>query len=164
MEPITMMVIVLVAAAVAVAAWPWLCDYFQCQLIPYLRDRFSADLANSVADLIVFLDGKATPTRALFAKGWRALTRSVLGLKTTYKKTSAAEAVATTEQYLHNDGRVVRVVHEEQLSWADIPSEIRSQMIKQQADAGTLDQLQVVEEQARKVAEEHAMLDLVAIG
>jgi hypothetical protein len=164
MDPFTLtgILVLAVSGVLVVAAWPWLCHFCQTTLIPLVRDRVGAGAAKLLTDLVVFLDQRATPTRATLQRAWKAFQKHVLGVKTTYAKTGPSTATAKTEMFVRaEESKVYRLVEEQELGWDDIPDEIRRAMIQKNKQAGVVDQKKVFEQRLSQRAEEEQMLDLI---
>jgi hypothetical protein len=118
-----------------------------------------------MAYLVCWLDKQITPAAAMLRKGFALFQERILRMKRTYTKTSATTARSSTETiYKTDDGRFIRRTEEEEVAYEDLPAEIRGEMVRQNASAGTLDVRAAVIEKAEERARQDGIVLETAVG
>jgi hypothetical protein len=160
MEPVTIFWI-LVTVGALIAFWPHIVDWLSNIFIPFLRKVLGNRVADRVADLVVFLDKGICSTRELLKAGWKSFKQNVLGMRSTYEKIDAQTAKATHETYVRTeDNRIMKSTTVEDVPWAEIPPDIRQQMVAKRKKSGVVDTGKVVEEKMVEQCEAAGILDL----
>jgi hypothetical protein len=157
MEPITL-TIWLVTAALAVAFWPWIVDFFSTKLIPWVRNRISTTLADGIATFIDFADGKIVPVRRAVKQMWLAFRQHVLGSKMEVRKIDATTVAGKTTTVIKDEnGKFMQSTTEEVLDWDELPEAIRSEMNRQGKTEAVMDLKKTAEEKFRQSAQQAGM-------
>jgi hypothetical protein len=157
MEPITI-TIWLVTAALAVAFWPWIVNFFSTKLIPWVRNRISITLADGIATFINFADGKIVPVRRGVKQLWQAFRQHVLGSKMEVRKIDAMTVTAKTTTIIKDEnGKYLQAATEEVLAWDELPEGIRREMNRQGKTEAAMDLKEATEKQFREVAQKNGM-------
>jgi len=161
MDPITIAIIILTTAAV-IACWPYIVNLFSQTIIPFVRERISPTVADYIADIISFADGKLVPIRQQLKKAWRVFNETLLGCKTIYEKQGPNKLKAVTKFVTRNDnGKIEMSQFEEIVEWDDLPESIRSEITKQNKDGGELDVRKAVQTKVREIAETNKLLEVL---
>ena len=161
MDPITILIISL-ALGTIIAFWAEIVDLFSQKIIPWVREHISPGVAEAIADIITFADGKIVPTRKMLKASWKKFKETVLGTQTTYTRIGPDEIKAHTTMATRNlDGKFVISEMEEIVDWSSLPESIRSEMIQQNKNAARFDVHKAVCEKAKSVAKEHELLDVL---
>ena len=161
MDPLTIALMIALSSMAIVVMWPHILHYLTTVFLPFVKANFSDATFRHLTELFVFLDGKFCPARELLLRGWKLFNYHVLGIKTTYEKTGASTARATTETLVRTeDSRVVKQTSVEEVAWNDIPADIRAQMIKEQRTNGVVDTKAAVHHQMHERCAEAGILTL----
>jgi len=159
MVPVTLILVGGLLAAATVALWPWIVSFFAATVIPSLRNKASARVADSVAELITWLDTGASPVRSTVRQCIRAFQETVLGIKTEYTKTSAETATRKTETLIRmEDGKIAKTTVTDEVSYADLPEEIRLEMMRQNKAKAEMDVKAAVLQKAAETGAQQGMV------
>ena len=161
MDPITILVIV-TAMATVIAFWAEIVDLFSQKIIPWVRNNISPEIADAVADIISFADGKVVSLRATLKNSWKRFRETVLGTQTTYTRLGADRIQAHTTIATRNvEGKYAISEMEEIVDWSSLPESVRSEMIRQNKNSARFDVHKAVCEKVGKVAEEQNLLEVL---
>lgn len=144
--------------------WPYIRNYIAERLIPWVRGKFNDEIANNIAVLIDFIDKIVTVARRNLKAGFEFFKTRILRMQSKYTKTSPTTAIKETETYLHtSDGKILKRTETEEVAWEDLPSEIRSEMIRMAAKEGTIDEKAAILTKAKeRAAEEGIELEMAS--
>jgi hypothetical protein len=154
-------VIILIPLLFMIVIWPYIADLFARVVIPFIRKTLGNTIAEPVATLLTWVDRPASVARAKVMSGWRFFRANVLGIKTTYRKTSATTALEKTETWLLHPSKPGLVNHqaeEREIAYEDLPQEIRNQMNRQNITSGVLDIKAVFEKQVQEQAQKEDLV------
>ncbi|HUD46589.1 MAG TPA: hypothetical protein VMR33_07150 [Candidatus Baltobacteraceae bacterium] len=158
MEPITITIAIIGSILVA-SCWPYIVDFFSTKIIPWLRERVSTTLADILAEALVFADKGITPVRRTVKNIWKYFQQTLLGMKMEVRKTSATTATAKTTTIVRDEnGKLVQSTITEELSWDQLPREIREEMTRQNTTAASLDLKNALAEKFRKNAQDQGVV------
>jgi hypothetical protein len=117
--------------------WHHIVHVFANHIIPFFRKNLGDSVADAVASVIGWIDGKVVLVRNVVAAVWRMFKEKVLGIKVVYKKTSATTATRETVSDLQSGpGQAKRVrVTEESIPLDELPADVRRQLISQPTQA-----------------------------
>jgi len=161
MDPITLLLIG-IAMGTIVAFWAQIVDLFSQKIIPWVREHISPVIAEAIADVISFADGKIVPARIKLKASWKKFRETVLGTQTTYTRVGPDKIRAHTAVATRNlDGQLAISEMEEIVDWSNLPESIRSEMIRQNKNAARFDVHKAVCEKAIKVAKEKDLLEVL---
>jgi hypothetical protein len=139
MEPITVFLIIF-GSALFLAIWPWIRQWVTESLIPWVGEKWNDKIADLLIDVVNWLDDCAIPARNSIKKAWIFIKTRILKIETTYHKETATTGVRSTESIIATiDGKIVKRVEEEEVSWDELPRSMRSEMIRQNSTKGTID-------------------------
>ena len=158
MDPIT--IATAIAASILVATcWPYIVDFFSTKIIPWLRERVSTKLAEILAEVIVFADKGITSLRRSVKSIWKYFRHTILGMKMEVQKTSTTTATAKTTTVVQDErGKVVQSTITEDLSWDQLPPEIRAEMTRQNTNAASLDLKKTLAEKFQETAQQQGIV------
>jgi hypothetical protein len=138
-EPVTIAIII-ISSLLMVAVWPYIVDYLSVSVIPWIREHWGETYAYLLAEFVTWLDRGCSVARAKLRDAWQFFQSRVLRMKATYTKVSATSAKMKTETILATPGgKVVRKIEEQEVTWEDLPPEIRNEMIRQNSEEGVID-------------------------
>jgi hypothetical protein len=146
----------------AILLWPYVVSVFADNIIPFFRSKlggkFGVVVADALASLLGWLDGKVTLARRAVAAIWRMFKQKILGMKATYRKVTNETATVETEAALAPDAKGTRKqrVKEREVPLSDLPDEVRKQL-EQGATAVEVD---VADTVARRVADQAVKQDI----
>ncbi len=160
-DPITIALVIAAAGVLfgSLLLWHHIVDFFAAHVIPSLRRSVGDTVADTVATVIAWLDGKAVLTRKAVISAWRVFKERVLGIKASYIKTSPTTATVETVSTLRTgpQGATKLTVKEESVSLDDLPDEIREQLIRNPGSAVAADLGADVERMVANRAEEEGI-------
>jgi hypothetical protein len=157
MEPIS--TIIILTALVGLALWNQIREIFSESIIPWTKNHVSPEVANALSDVIVFVDQGASAIRRKAKDAWKEFNETILGSSVKIEKIDAKTAKQTTTTWVKTEnGKVMKGVKEEVISYEDIPESIRSEMIRQNSKVGEMDIKEVVKEKFMKKAQEEGMV------
>ncbi len=158
MDPITIAIVIITPILVG-SCWPYIVDFFSTKIIPWLRERVSTTLADIIAEALVFADKGINPVRRTVKNIWKYFQQTVLGMKMEVHKTSATTATAKTTTVIQDEnGKLVQSTIAEDLSWDQLPPEIRAEMTRQSTNAASVDLKKTLEEKIQKNALQQGMI------
>jgi hypothetical protein len=116
-------------------------------------------MADILAEALVFADKGITPLRRTVKNIWNYFQQTVLGMKVEVRKTSATTATGKTTTIVRDEnGKLVQSTMTEELSWDQLPPEVRAEMTRQNTNAASVDLKNVFAEKFRENAEEQGMV------
>lgn len=123
-------------AVVGVAAWGFLRDYLSQVLVPVVRNRVSASLADALVKLIQVLDNVNSLAQqavaAAFRKAYGLVRSTILRAEAVYQKVSPTEVKQTTVLYTADGDRVQETRVTSDLAWHDVPTTVKKQWLEQE--------------------------------
>ncbi len=143
----------------AILFWHYIVAVFADHIIPFFRSKLGGTIGPAIADglanLIGWLDGKVTLVRSVVASVWRLFKQRVLGMKATYRKITPTTATVDTEATLApgTSGKRILRVKEREVPLSDLPDEVRQQL----EQGATTVEVDVAATVARRVADQAAM-------
>jgi len=153
--------IIIITLLSTIVIWPYIVDLFARVVIPFIRKTLGDTIAEPVATLLTWVDRPASVARAKVTTGWRFFRATVLGIKTTYRKTSATTALEKTETWLLHPSKPGIVNHhaeEREIAYEDLPQEIRDKMNRQGITGGELNLKEVVEKRVQEQAQKEGLV------
>jgi hypothetical protein len=157
MEPITITIWIL-TSILAVAYWPQIVDFFSTKLIPWVRDRISNNLADWIANFIIFADGKIVLVRRAVKQLWAAFKQHVLGSKMEVRKIDATTVACKTTTIIKDEnGKFLQSTTEEVVDWDQLPEAIRSEINRQGKTEAAMDLKKAAEDRFRETAQKQGM-------
>jgi hypothetical protein len=138
-DPITIWLLIGAAGVLfgSLLLWHHIVDFFAVHVIPFLRRSVSDTVADAVASVIAWLDGKAGLVRKAVISAWRVFKERVLGIKRVYRKTSATTVTVETVSILRTGPQEAKkqTVVEESVSLDEVPDEVREQLVRSPGSA-----------------------------
>ena len=138
--------------------WHYIVAVFADHIIPFFRSKLGGKLGTAIADglasLIGWLDGKVTLVRSTVSAVWQLFKQKVLGMKATYRKATATTASVETEAILDPDttGKRKLRVSEREVPLSDLPDEVRQELER----GATTVEVDLADTITRRVAEQAA--------
>lgn len=130
-------------------AWPYIRDFFAKTIIPLLRHKLSPGVADVVAKVIVWIDTPVSMVRAKVKELYRAFKQRVLGLTSTLEQTSSRAGRITTESFVNEDGKLIKISGVEEISLDDPrAAAFRKKMIQHNVTSATEDLLGTIDNAA----------------
>jgi hypothetical protein len=80
-------VIVIITTVVGLALWSYIANVMAEYVIPFIRNNISNSVADAIAGMFDWLDGKVVLARSAAKAAFNLFKTKVLGFKATYKKT-----------------------------------------------------------------------------
>jgi hypothetical protein len=132
--PFAILLIVL-ALAITLGFWPQILDWARRSLPLWIGKHWPA-LKELVERGLVVLDRLAVAARALVRNAWRHLRRWLLKQVIKFTRRSSSLWVRSVTAWLIRhlaDDKVVRVSTETEMSWDDLPADVREEVLRRRA-------------------------------
>ena len=147
----------IVIAATIVACWNWFRDTILQRIVrPVLEKTFGEEKCRWFVDLIVWLDNKITLTRRVLKIAWDQFKTRILNCTSRYTKIGTGEVCKKTTEVVMLDANGSTLVRreKEEVSYYDLPNEVRSEMVRLNAKSATFDNKAAIEERFKKRCQE----------
>jgi hypothetical protein len=161
MEPITFTLTwifggLILSVVAGAAVWPYITDIFARKIIPFVRRKLGDYLADLLSSMIVWIDEPMAYLREKLVAAWRFFKQSVIKIVRKFRKKSATKVLETTEVWLRSQrpGAGIPMCEERELDWAELPPEIRAEMIRRGSETATIDIGKTVEDRVEERARE----------
>ncbi len=146
--PVVLSSLIIIVATI-VACWNWFRDTILQKIVrPILEKTFGTEKSQWFVDLIVWLDNKITLTRRVLKIAWDQFKTRVLNCTSRYTKMGTGEICKKTTETVMldaNGGTLIRREKEE-VSYDDLPKEVRSEMVRLNAKSVSFDNKAAIEE------------------
>ena len=152
--PIAWLLWIALTLALAIALWPWIMQLMAKHVIPFVRRRLGAQVADRLASLVGWIDDRVCLTRQQVMDGWRALTENGLGIVTTYSQLTPASVRAVSELSVTDQATET---HEEVIPWEKLNGDLRRQIGRSKSREAALDVRKAIEERTREAVEKHKL-------
>jgi hypothetical protein len=165
MDPIiTPIVIAVVAAGFLISAWPYISHFIQVSILPWLRSRLNAQFCEAITEFFIWIDHAVCALRRPLRDCLQVFKKRILGIRTTFTKVDQTTVRdQTTTTIVDDNGRMVERTSERVVPWEEIPQEIRSQMMRENATTAKQDTRAAILDKVRSVAAERGeVLELEA--
>ena len=158
MDPVTIITIIAVGGLLSAAFlffWNSLRDYLNGNFRTWLTERLGQSVGDGFAHFLIWVDNRAVEAKNLLKAGYKFFRTRVLGMKRKFVKNANSNDVTATREVYTNlgDGKILKRVEEEVISYEDMPDSIRKEMIRQQTNLAELDERETVLAKARDQAQ-----------
>ena len=142
--------------------WKSILNFLNGPVRNLLEKIFGADRCKWYVNFLVWADNKMTASNRVIKMMWKKFKDTILSVKSKYIDNGNGTYTKNSESFVRESptsGR--RVVVEETVDWADLPDNVRDEMLRQRSNKAELDDKAVAEEKFRQRAAEDG-IELVA--
>jgi hypothetical protein len=163
MLPILPLLFILgVSSTTFIYFWNHIRDYLNGHFRDFIQEHFGFKWGEHLGNFLAWLDDRMVSARNGAKKFIGFLKSRVFKINTTYKKINPNTAVSKHESYvIMDDGRILCQTEEQEISYDELPHEIRHEMIRQKTTEAQIDEKALIEKKIQECAKEDNFEELL---